>query len=306
MDQLNSKKTLLADISLFIVAIVWGSGFIATKNALGDIPPLFLTGTRFALGGLILTCIFYKRLKTLSKSDILGAVSVGVILFLAFTTQTYGLQTTEAGKSAFLTGTNVVMVPFLFWMIHKKAPDKFAFVAAFICLGGIALLSLEETSFTLQVGDSLTLICAFFYACHIASTGYYAKRMDPLALSIVQFAVVASLSLVAGFFLEPIPVGLPLTSWFPVFYLAIFGTCIAFALQTIGQKYTHSTHAAIILSMESVFGALLGVLLLNEVLTFKMFIGCMTILLAILTAETKWSFFRKHPKMTTHLVSESE
>ncbi len=114
MDQLNSKKTLLADISLFIVAIVWGSGFIATKNALGDIPPLFLTGTRFALGGLILTCIFYKRLKTLSKSDILGAVSVGVILFLAFTTQTYGLQTTEAGKSAFLTGTNVVMVPFYF------------------------------------------------------------------------------------------------------------------------------------------------------------------------------------------------
>lgn len=299
MEQITKKQTFWADISLFIVAIIWGSGFIATKNALDVIPPLYLTGVRFSIGCMVLSCIFYKRLGRLKKSDLQGGLIVGLILFLAFTAQTIGLQSTDAGKSAFLTGTNVVVVPFLYWLIHRHAPDKYAFAAAFICVFGIGLLSLNTTSLAIHSGDLLTLLCAFFFACHIASTGYYAKRMDPLVLSIIQFAVVAILSTGSGFFFETLPTNLPISSWYPVVYLALFSTCIAFVLQTVGQKYTYSTHAAIILSMESVFGTLFGVLLLNEVLTLKMTMGCLSILIAILTAETKWSFLSSKNKRTS-------
>lgn len=294
MEYTNKKQTLIADMSLFIVAIIWGSGFIATKSALNLIPPLFLTGTRFAIGLIILTIIFNKKLKNLKKSDFMGGFFVGLILFLAFTAQTIGLQYTDAGKSAFLTGTNVVMVPFLFWIIHKHAPDKFSFIAAFICLIGIGFLSLESTSLTIGIGDFLALICAFFFACHIALTGYYARQMDPIVLSILQFTVVAVLSIISGLYFETFPIGLDISDWYPVIYLAIFSTCIAFVLQTVAQKYTYSTHAAIILSTESVFGALLGVIILKEVLTIKMIIGCIGIFLAIITAETKLEFLKKH------------
>lgn len=296
MEMANKKQTLLADVALLIVAIIWGGGFIATKNVLTSITPLYLIAIRFWIAFFILAIIFMKKFKTITINDIKGSIVVGLFLYGGFATQTIGIQYTSAGKSAFLTGTNVVMVPFLYWLLFKEKPDKFSIAAAVICFMGIATLTLNENISSIGRGDSLTLLCALFFACHIISTGFYVKKIDMTILTIIQFFVVAVLSTTTALFYEKLPVSISIDGWMSILFLGLFSTCIAFFLQTIAQKYTYSTHAAIILSMESVFGTIFSIIFLKENFSIRMLIGCIAILLAIITAETRWEFILNKAK----------
>jgi drug/metabolite transporter (DMT)-like permease len=229
---------------------------------------------------------FRKELFTLTKKDIKGGAIVGTVLFIAFATQLVALQYTEAGKQAFLAGTYVVMVPFISWWLHKKKPDNSSFLGAFICFMGIGLLTLNE-SLTIGFGDSLTLFSSLFFAGHIISNGYFVDEIGPVKLTIVQFGTVALLSSVSAFVFEPFPSGVEANGIYAVLYLGVLCTGVAYFLQTIGQKYALSTHTAIILSLEAVFGSVLALFILGEVFTFKMVIGCLSILSAILIIELK-------------------
>jgi drug/metabolite transporter (DMT)-like permease len=149
------------------------------------------------------------------------------------------------------------------------------------------------------LGDSLTLLCAVFFAAHIVSVGFFIEKVDPLSLVIIQLGAAAVFSVIAALIYEPVPRALSSNAIFAIGYLAIFSTMIAFIIQNVAQKYTSSTHAAIILCLESVFGSILSVLMLNEVFTSKMVLGCLTIFIAILTTETKWSFLKRKKIATT-------
>lgn len=304
METLDKKKTLLADLALLVVAIIWGSGFIVTKNVLSSITPLYLMAARFWIAFFILAIIFIKKFKNITLSDIKGSVIVGLFLYAGFATQTIGIQFTSAGKSAFLTGTNVVIVPFLYWLLFKEKPDKFSIIAAVICFMGIATLTLNENISSIGIGDSLTLLCAVFFACHIVTTGFYVRKIDMTILTVVQFLVAAILSTVTAAFYEKLPGSIPIDGWMSILFLGLFSTCIAFFLQTLGQKYTYSTHAAIILSMESVFGTIFSIIFLKENLSIRMFIGCIAILLAIITAETRWEFILSKKDNDMDVTSE--
>lgn len=283
---MNNKVRIAADLGLLIVAVVWGFGFVATKNALGHITPLYMIALRFSIAFFILSVVFWKKLKQINRQDLKAGGIVGFFLFTAFAFQTIGLQFTEAGKQAFLTGTNVVMVPFLYWLLHKTKPDWRSFAAAFVCVLGMGLLTLNST-LSVNIGDLLTLGCAVLFACHIVSNGYFVQKSDPILLTILQFGFVSIAALIAAFFAEPMPSTINSDGITAILYLGVFSTCLAFFLQTICQKYTLSTHAAILLSTESLFGSLFSVWLLAEVFTFKMILGCAAILLAILIAELK-------------------
>lgn len=283
---MKNKTTLLADSGLLLVAIVWGFGFVATKNALDSFTPFYLMAVRFTIAFAILAAIFHKKLRTIQKSDLQGGLVVGCFLFLAFAFQTVGLQYTSPGKQAFITGTNVVIVPFLFWFLHKTRPDWRSFLAAFVCLLGMGLLTLNE-SLNVNIGDALTLGCAVLFAGHIVSNGYYAKKVDPVILTILQFAFTAIFSLAVALVFEKVPANVTQDGMTSILYLGFFSTCLAFFLQTVCQKYTVSTHAAILLSTESLFGSLFSAWLLSEIFTIKMVIGCAAILIAILIAELK-------------------
>lgn len=178
------------------------------------------------------------------------------------------------------------MVPFIAWFLNKKRPDSRSFVGAFICLVGIGLLTLNE-SFSISFGDNLTLFSSLFFAGHIISTDYFVKKMDPVKLTIVQFGTVALLSTVTAFIFEPTPGSIAPSGLYAVLYLGILCTGIAYFLQTYAQKDTLSTHTAIILSLEAVFGSVLSLIVLKEVFTSKMVIGCIAILAAILIIELK-------------------
>ena len=217
---------------------------------------------------------------------------VGLLLFLGFAAQTVGMKYTTAGKNAFLTGTNVVIVPFLYWAISKRKPDTYSLVSAFLCFIGIGMLTLDG-GIHIGLGDGLTLLCAVFFAAHIVSVGFFTEKVDAISLVIIQLGSAAVFSIIAALIYEPIPKPLNSDTIFAIGYLAIFSTMIAFIIQNVAQKYTTSTHAAIILCLESVFGSILSVLMLNEIFTSKMIIGCLTIFIAIITTETKWDFLKK-------------
>jgi len=289
----KNKKHIVADLTLVIVAIIWGSGFTASRMALDSgLGPFYIMAFRFLIAAIIMGIVFYKKIKNIQKKDLIAGSAVGFFLFFAFATQTVGLQFTTASKNAFLTGTNVVMVPFIFWAITKIKPDAWSLLSAVMCFLGIGFLSFEG-NFSLGYGDTLSLICAIGFACHISLTGYYSKQIDTTLLTIIQMAVATILSFVFGFFFETLPKEVGTNGILSVIYLGIFSTMIAFFLQTTAQKYTTASRTAIILSTEAIFGTLFSIMLLGEVVTFKMIIGGATIFIAIITAETKWEFLRK-------------
>lgn len=290
MGKLN--KSIYADLALLVVAVIWGSGFVATKIASNSITALYMNAARFTIASIIMIAVFFPRLKKANKSDIKAGMIIGFFLFSAFASQTMGIYYTTASKQAFLTGTNVVMVPFLYWIISKKKPGTFNFIAAILSFIGIGLLTLNE-GISINKGDSLTLLCAFLFACHIISIGVFAKKHDPILLTVIQFTVAAVLSLIFAPIFEPIPNSLTTKGFMAIIYLGVFSTLIAFLIQNIAQKYTTETHTAIILCLESVFGTLLAVIFLGEEFTLQMVIGCVIIFNAIITAETKWKFLRK-------------
>ena len=199
MNMLLKKNNLYADLSLLLVAIIWGSGFVASKNALNSMPPNYINAIRFALPFILLCIVFWKKVKIINKKDLRAGGIIGVFLFMAFAAQTIGLQYTTASKQAFLTGTNVVIVPFLYWAIKNKKPDRYNLVATFLCLIGIGFLTLQE-NLSINLGDGLTLICALFFACHIVSIGVFAENHDPIILTIIQFGVAALFSTICALF----------------------------------------------------------------------------------------------------------
>ena len=279
-------SSLQADLILFLVALLWGTTFVTSKFSLEQLQPLTIISIRFILAVIVMGVIFKKHLKDISKEDIIGGGIVGTVLFIAFSTQLIALKYTDPGKQAFLAATYVIFVPFLTWYISKERPDNRSFFGAFACFVGIALLTLKD-GLSIGFGDSLTLFSSVFFAGHIITTDRYVKRSTPVKIAIVQFATVAILSTISALMFEGLPGKVTPSVAIVIVYLGIMCTGLAYFLQTLGQNYTKSTHTAIILSLEAVFGSILSVIFMNELFTFKMIIGCVIIFISILAIELK-------------------
>ncbi len=287
----NKRVQTLSNLSLLLVAIIWGSGFIGSQMALdANLSSAFIMFVRFAIATLIVGVAFFKDLKkNLKKEHIKGGILIGLFLFLAFYVQTVGLQYTTPSNNAFITASNVVMVPFLWWIISKKRPSIKIFVSSFLCLIGIGILSVDfSQGFSLKVGDLLTLLCALLFACQIIATGILAQKMDAKVVVFLQFAVAT----VCGFLMFMLtdrdfsafasPKGMA-----AVAYLGIFSTCLCYFLQTTAQQHVESAKAAIILATESLFGTIFSVVLGYDKLTVNMVIGGVIILTSIIMTEVK-------------------
>lgn len=280
-------------MGLILVAIIWGSGFVATAIALENYTAFQLLALRFTIAFVVLLIINIKRLKELSKKTIQRGSLLGVFLFLAFAFQTVGLQYTTPSKNAFLTAVNVVVVPFLaFIILKKKVPIK-SIVGSSVTLAGIALLSLTSSIGSFNLGDMLTLICAVFFALQIFVTDLFIEKEEAWSLMLLQMGTAAILSwlslLVMG---DSVPV-IEIKVMIPVLYLGLISTLLAFFLQTVSQKYTTSSEAAIILSTEAFFGMLSSVIILGEKVSINMLIGAILIFIGILIVELEFKQFAK-------------
>lgn len=299
----ENTRGYFGDLMLLLVAIIWGFGFVAVKIGLNNgMDPFYLMFLRFSVAALALLPFQITKFKGISLQTLKRGSFLGILLFLGFTFQTIGLDYTTTSKNAFLTGVNVIIVPFLTWWLAKKRVDFYSMIAAFMCLIGIGLLTLHDT-LSINIGDLLTLICAVMFAAHITITSLIAKEEAASTLVWIQMIVGAVLSLLfAILFRETFVINL--SSSVAILYLGIFSTSLAFFLQTVGQKYAHATKAAILLSTESLFGALLAVLFFKDTFAMQMIAGCVLIFGSIIISETKLSFIKRKPQEITSIPFE--
>lgn len=280
------------EILLLITALMWGSGFIGMDIGLEYLTVFQIMAGRFTLATIILCIIFRKKLKLINKAVLWKGAVLGAILFLAFVIQTYGLVYTTPSKNAFLTALNVIFVPLLAYLVYKRRFDRFEILAAFIAIIGIGFLSLQG-SMSMNIGDMLSILCAVAFAFDIFYTNVFVKTEDALALTIVQFMTASILSLFMAAVMGELTLDVPTEGIYAIVYLAVFCTVIAYACQNVGMQYANPTKSAIILSTEALFGTILSVIILHEILTGRMIIGCILIFGAIIIAEVKPTFRRK-------------
>jgi drug/metabolite transporter (DMT)-like permease len=217
------------------------------------------------------------------KSVIGGGLLAGCALFMGASLQQIGLVYTTAGKAGFITGLYVVIVPIL-GLIWKQKTSAGTWIGAFLAAIGLYLLSVTE-KFTIARGDSLVLIGAFFWAGHVQLIGWLTRKMDSLQLAFFQFLTCSFLSLFSAAIVETISIQGLISALIPICYGGLCSVGIAYTLQVVAQRHAHAAHAAIILSLESVFAVIGGWLLLDELLAMRGIIGCILMLAGMLLSQ---------------------
>ena len=269
-----TKREWIADAILVLTALIWGTGFVVMKNTLDTVPPGAIIAIRYSIASVLTAIMFRKHLTGLTRGDVQRGAVVGALLSSAYIVQTIGLSMTTAGKNAFLTTVYVLLVPFGCRIVFRQKLDKTNFIAAAMMLAGIGCLSLDGESGGLNLGDLLTLCCGVLFAAHIMAVDRSQERTNTYALIVLQFAFSAVFAFVYSVLFErDMPLSMNMGTVGGLLYLSVFSTTIAMSLQNIGQSMAPASHAAILLSLESVFGALASWLLLGETLTSTMLLG---------------------------------
>ena len=277
---MNSK---IADGLLLVVAIIWGGGFPAVGLAIeSGMGPAQLTALRFIVAAVGMVMIFFKVLKSIKKIDVIGGVLAGIFLFIGFSFQTIGMQYTTASKNAFITSTYVLLVPLLGVIFFKRRLTVTQWTGILLMVLGVSFLSLEK-DFSMNIGDILTLICAIGFAVQIVITGLFSPRCNPYCFNTIQMVTVAVLSFIWSLRMPWVEVSF--RSGIAVLHLGLLSTLFAFLIQSIAQRHTSEAKVGLILSFESLFGAILSVLILGDPVTVKLCIGGIFSVLAVLMIE---------------------
>lgn len=283
-----NKNVNIGRLGLILVAIIWGSGFVASALALEKFSTNQILAMRFSIAFLTSVVIYYKDLKYITKENIKEGGIIGIFLFLAFMFQTIGLKYTTASKNAFLTSVNIVIVPFLSFIILRKKIKKQEVIGAIVTLIGIALISFDgEDLGVINKGDLLTLVCAIFFALQIFYTDYYVKNTKPGIIMIGQMGMAAILSWIFVFMSQELDFNMSIQNISPVLYLGFISTMLAYGIQTWSQKQVNSTESAIILSTEAFFGMIASVLILHEAISNNLYIAGILIFIGVLIVQIK-------------------
>ncbi len=283
------NSTIKADVLLLLSASIWGSAFVAQRIGMDYMGPMLFNGVRFALGALVILPFALRGWGATPTRDrnpwhmLRGGALAGVILFSGAGLQQIGLIWTTAGKAGFISGLYVIMVPLLGLVVGHRAGRGLWFGAILAAIG-LYFLSVTET-LTIEPGDSLMLASTVFWALHVLVLGHLAGRLHAIRLAFVQFVVCALLSLLAAAIYEKIELAMLIDGFVPILYGGVLSVGIAYTVQVLAQRDAVPAHAAIILSLESVFAALAGWLVLNEVLTSRDLLGCSLMLVGMLAAQ---------------------
>jgi len=314
------RHNLKSDTLLLCAAMIWGFAFVAQRKGMEYVGPFLFNGIRFALGALVLVPFLLRRSREAGEGDdraapgnlplnpgpphtprrrlhlALGTLLAGLTVFGGASFQQMGLVRTTASNAGFITGLYVLIVPILglFW---NQRPGAVTWIGATLAAGGLYFLSVGE-GFTIAPGDLLVLVCAFIWACHVHLIGWLSPRTtNPLRLAFLQFAICSLLSLVVAFFREEIALEAILDASIPIVYGGAISVGIAYTLQVVAQRRAHPSHAAILLSLEAVFAALGGWLLLGETLSQRGIAGCTLMLTGMLLSQVGGGS-RRHTTVT--------
>ncbi|MBQ8293321.1 MAG: DMT family transporter [Bacilli bacterium] len=293
---MNKKKTLFGSLSLLITALIWGAAFGAQSKGLDYIGPFTFNGFRALIAvialGLVLLFIWLKNHKNKdfklwkNKKALIGSIFCGVCLFFGTTTQQIALGMTSVGKSGFISALYVIIVPILGLFFKKKVSMKL-WICVVIAVTGLYLLCVKE-NFTIELGDLLLMLSAFGFASQIMIVDHINKDINSCLLSIIQFSVVAFLSLPVIIFFEEPTISGTISAMPYLLFAGVLSSGVAYTLQIIGQVNTPPTLASLILSLESVFAFLTGLIFFDETHHLPEFIGCALILASIIISQVEF------------------
>ena len=290
------KKKLKGEFFIFLAALIWGSAFVVQKVGMDYIGPLTFTAFRYAIGTLAMFPILWiaRRRKPgrrtwasgeqrLSRPLIIGGIWVGVANFVGSIFQQTGLIYTTAGKAGFLTAMYLVIVPIILLILGRKV-HPLTWIGIVTATFGMYLLTMSG-GWGFQIGDLICFLGAVGFAFQIVLVDHYVQFWDPLELATFEFGVTAVISIIGAVLLETVTLTALLDCAWPILYTAILEVCAAFSLQILGQKYAPPAIATIIMSMESVFAALSGLVFLGEVMSGRETLGCCIMFFAFLVAQ---------------------
>jgi drug/metabolite transporter (DMT)-like permease len=290
------NQQLKSNMFLLLTAIIWGFAFVAQKVGAQYVGAFTFNGVRFALGSIsLIPLILYFNSKPkedtekqrLFVSALPGGAMAGCVLFIGSSLQQVGLSDTSAGKAAFITGLYMVIVPLL-GILLKHRIHITTWLGVALAVVGLYFLSITA-SFSIGKGDLIELVGAVFWAIHILTIDHFVKKVDVLKLSFVQFVTCSILSMSVALIFENITIAGLTQALIPILYGGLGSVGIAYTLQAIGQKHAKPSHAAIILSLESVFAAIGGLLILHEYLGGRAYVGCVLMLAGMLLSQMKSS-----------------
>lgn len=291
-----------SNMMLLMAAAIWGLGFVAQRLGMDHMGPFTFNGLRFLLGALsLLPLLWWLKSRQPSAPSgsssaerrllLTGGLIAGTVLFSAASLQQVGLLYTTAAKAGFITGLYIILVPVIGLLLRHKTGAN-TWVGALIAMAGLYYLSVTD-DFTIGYGDLLQVVGALFWAIHLLLLDHYSNRVAPIRLAGVQFVVCGLLSLATAFVIETPTLSGAVAGWQALLYAGLVSVGIGYTLQVVGQRGAHPAHAAIILSLETVFAAIGGVLLLGETLDERAVVGCSLMLAGMLISQIRLRWWWK-------------
>lgn len=277
---------LRATLLLLMVNFFWGLSYVFMKLGLESLEPFNIVALRFLIAFIFAGMLFFPIVrrtdwKTLQRSFILGS-----LLFLVFTFVTHGVNYTTAANAGFLLSFTVIFVPLIHAVLTRKLPSIFVQIGLVFALIGIGILTLDG-QLSVNLGDVLCIIGAFFYAMYIIVTGKYSKKSNPILLGVVQLGFTGILALFFSFLFESPALPSSTNAWIAILGLAILCSAIGFIVQVIAQQYTTPVHTGLMFATEPIFAALSAVIFLGELFLFDDFIGASFIIIGIVLAQLR-------------------
>ena len=300
------KKEYRNSLLLVLTALIWGIAFVAQREGGDAVGPYTFNCIRSLIGAVVLLPVIKLLGRRAAKQDTqtaadskqlwLGGISCGVILFVASTFQQLGMYYgTTAGKAGFLTACYILIVPLLGLFLKKKCGWNI-WVSVFVAVIGLYFLCLKD-GFTVQLSDGLVLLCAFVFSIHILVIDYFSPRADGVRMSCIQFLVCGILGIFPSICIDMqhsmVQAELVLSAlgtwdaWIPILYAGIFSCGVAYTLQIVGQDGVNPTVASLLLSLESVFSVLAGMVILHETMSSREILGCVLVFAAVLFAQLR-------------------
>ena len=290
------------NLMLVLTALIWGTAFVAQSVGMDFVGPYtFLFARNIIAGVFLIPCIFFlnkigaknnnKKIRNSSirdengnkKSLIIGGVICGIVLFVASALQQIGIVYTTVGKAGFITALYIIIVPILGIFFKNKVQGQ-VWISVVIAIIGLYLLCINE-NLSINKGDFLIFLCSIIFSIHILVIDHFSPIVDGVKMSCIQFFVCGILSFIPMVLFENPQIINILNAYSPILYAGIMSSGVAYTLQIVGQKYTSPVLASLILSLESVFAALSGWVILKEVFSGKEIIGCILVFSAIIIAQ---------------------
>ncbi len=304
----NKGKSVIARVMMFLSAVIWGSTFVVLKDAISTLPVFFVLMVRFMGGGafLLIVCLIARR--KFSWSAIWKGAVTGVVLAIAYATQTIGLNHTTPAKNAFLTAVYCVLVPFMMWAFRRGKPTWINVVAGALGLAGIGLISFTggETATFSFLGDGMTLIGGIFYALQIVCMAIFLKGEDSMTFTVSEVFTCGLVMLILWLSTElKQPVSIDASAGWKLAYLAVLGTGFTLLSMTVGSKYIPASGVALIMSLEAVFGVIFSVIFYHEKVTLQTGFGFALVFIAVIISEYVSKKYEEYKKKRTESASSA-